>query len=130
MTPGGAKLWKVALWKFRLWTAPLSLAVRRPRIRGVSRISVEPLTLRTAAARVDDVSTALDRASRHLSRPGSDALSHPRLTRAVDDFVTSWEFAVEHISSAADAAAERLRAAAEIYDDTEDAVRGAARGAQ
>lgn len=96
----------------------------------MSRISVEPLTLRTAAARVDDVSTALDRASRHLSRIGSDALGHPRLTRAVDDFVTSWEYAVDRISGAADAAAERLRAAAEIYDDTEDAVRGAARGAR
>jgi Excreted virulence factor EspC, type VII ESX diderm len=130
MTPGFAKLWKAALWKFRLWTGQLSLGVRRPRIRGVSRISVEPLTLRTAAARVDDVSTALDRASRQLSRIGSDALGHPRLTRAVDDFVTSWEYAVDRISSAADAAAERLRAAAEIYDDTEDAVRAAAGGAQ
>ena len=123
-------MWKAALWKFRLWAAQLSLAVRRPRIRVVSRIYVEPLTLRTAAARVDDASTALDRASRHLGRISSDAVSHPRLTRAVDDFVTSWEYAVDRISSAADTAAERLRAAAEIYDDTEDAVRAAAGGAQ
>lgn len=94
------------------------------------RISVEPATLRTAAARVDDVSTALDRASRHLSRFGSDALGHPRLARAVDDFVTSWEYAVDCISSAASTAAERLRVAAQTYDATEDAVRGAAGGAR
>jgi hypothetical protein len=93
----------------------------------VSRFQVEPDTLHGAAARVDDVSTALDRASRGLSRVGTDAVGNPRLTRAVDEFLTNWEYALHRMGSAATAAAERLRAAAETYQATDDAV-GAAAG--
>jgi uncharacterized protein YukE len=92
----------------------------------VSTISVEPDMLRVTAARVDDVSTALDRTSRGLSRVGSNGVGHPRLTCAIDDFVTSWEFAVDQIAAAAAATAERLRAAAETYRETDDAVSAAA----
>ena len=93
----------------------------------VSRFQVEPDTLHGAAARVDDVSTVLDRASRGLSRVGTDAVGNPRLTRAVDEFLTNWEYALHRMGSAATAAAERLRAAAETYQATDDAV-GAAAG--
>jgi Excreted virulence factor EspC, type VII ESX diderm len=111
-----------------LWTTQLSPSQRRANDAGVSKISVEPDSLRVTAARIDDVSTALDRASRGLTRVGSEGLAHAHLMRAIDDFVTNWEYAVHRMGAAAAATAERLRCAAETYDGTDDTVRAAAGG--
>jgi hypothetical protein len=94
----------------------------------VSTITVDLDCLRVAAARVDDVATALDRASRQLARVGIDAIGHPRLTRAVDEFVAEWEYAADRIAVAAAHTGQRLRVAAQTYAATDNAVRETAGG--
>ena len=83
-------------------------------------------SLRRAAAYIDDARVALDRGSRRLVRVSTDGVGAPRLAEAVDEFVARWEYAVDRIGSVAAATAERLRAAANAYDKTEEAVAQAA----